>query len=88
MARNTSQRSQARPGGGRTVSDLVFIAPAAQPQLLVVLNAPSTRVGAFIRDRERAGWSLAAIGRVRVVGERIRVLEAGDLASPRQPSGA
>lgn len=88
LARNTSRRPPVRNSGGRTVSDLVFIAPSVQPQLLVVLNAPSTRVGSVIKDRERAGWSLAAIGRLRVVGERIRVLEADSLAASRKPSRA
>jgi len=50
--------------------------------VLVILNAPSTQVGALLKEREQAGWSLAAVGHIRVMGDRIKVLDASNLGSP------
>ncbi|MHB8926509.1 MAG: hypothetical protein ACYC9Q_02435 [Bacillota bacterium] len=78
MLRNKSRRSRhhgAEAAHAETVCDLLFVRPAARSPLLVILNAPSTQVGAALKERERAGWSLAAIGHIRVVGERVKVVD-------------
>lgn len=80
--RHPCHRRGPRQAGCGTTSDLLFVRPTAEAQVLVILNAPSTQVGALLKEREQAGWSLAAVGHIRVMGDRIKVLDASNLGSP------